>query len=301
MIAILGLVAIAERPAVLRAVSPTYAAAFFETHGVRSLLVLGAVFLSVTGAEALYADMGHFGRAPIRAGWFALVLPALVLNYFGQGAHLLSDAAARENPFYALAPAWGMYPLVALATVAAVIASQAIISGAFSLTQQAMQLGYSPRLNIHHTSEHEKGQVYIPEINALLLVATVALVLVFRTSTNLAAAYGMAVTATMVITTLLAYLVTRQDWGWGPVRAGAVAAGFLLVDCLFFGANLVKISHGGWFPLAVAAAIYTLMSTWSEGRKLVQARLSATVRPLDEFQRAIRAHPPVRVPVRGSS
>ncbi len=299
VIAVAGGVAIARHPGVLRAVSPAYALQFFAGHGAASLLTLGSVFLAVTGAEALYADMGHFGRAPIRLAWFGLVLPALVINYFGQGAVLLVDSRASENPFYALAPSWGLYPLVVLATIAAVIASQAIISGAFSLTQQAMQLGYSPRLNIRHTSAHEKGQVYIPEINSLLLVATVALVLTFRTSTNLAAAYGMAVTATMAITTLLAYLVARHHWHWTRWRAAVVAAAFLSVDLAFFGANLVKVARGGWFPLVVAGGIYLLMSTWSEGRKLVQQRLSASARPLDEFLRALRERPPVRVPGTG--
>jgi KUP system potassium uptake protein len=296
VIAFLGLHAFVGRPAVLRGLSPIYAIEFFRIHRLRAFLTLGAVFLAVTGAEALYADMGHFGRQPIRVGWFVLVLPALLLNYFGQGAVLLADGAARQNPFFALAPGVGLYPLVLLATVATVIASQAIISGAFSLTQQAVQLGYSPRLDIRHTSAHQIGQVYIPEINTLLLVATVALVFSFRSSTNLAAAYGMAVTATMVITTLLAYIVAREQWRWSRWRAALVTAAFLSIDLTFFGANLAKIAHGGWFPLAVAAVIYTLMSTWAEGRRLVTNRLAASVRPLDEFLRALREHPPLRVP-----
>ncbi len=296
VIALLGLNALVREPSVLRAFSPTYAVAFFDAHGLRAFLTLGAVFLAVTGAEALYADMGHFGRSPIRIGWFALVLPALLFNYFGQGAMLLADRSAQQNPFYALAPGVGLYPLVVLATVATVIASQAIISGAFSLTQQAVQLGYSPRLDIRHTSAHQIGQVYIPEINSLLLIATVALVFSFRSSTNLAAAYGMAVTATMVITTLLAYLVAREQWHWSAWRAGLVTAGFLSIDLAFFGANLAKIAHGGWFPLAVAAVVYTLMSTWAEGRRLVTERLGASVVPLDAFLRTLREHPPIRVP-----
>jgi len=295
-IALLGVNALVREPRVLLALSPSYAVAFFEFHGLRAFLTLGAVFLAVTGAEALYADMGHFGRAPIRVGWFTLVLPALLLNYFGQGAVLLASRSARENPFYALAPGMGLYPLVILATMATVIASQAIISGAFSLTQQAVQLGYSPRLDIRHTSAHQIGQVYIPEINTILLIATVALVFSFRSSTNLAAAYGMAVTATMVITTLLAYLVARERWHWSAWRAGLVTAGFLSIDLAFFGANLAKIAHGGWFPLAVATVVYTLMSTWAKGRRLVTDRLGASVRPLDEFLRALREHPPIRVP-----
>jgi KUP system potassium uptake protein len=296
VIAALGVRSILHEPRVLEALSPVYGIDFFREHGVRAFLTLGAVFLAVTGAEALYADMGHFGRAPIRIGWFVMVLPALVLNYFGQGAALLADGSAQANPFYALAPGSGLYPLVLLATAATIIASQAIISGAFSLTQQAVQLGYSPRLDIRHTSAEQKGQVYISEINALLLVATVALVFSFRSSTNLAAAYGMAVTATMVITTLLAYLVARGDWGWSRWRAGAVTIGFLSIDLAFFGANLVKIAHGGWFPLAVAAVVYTLMSTWSEGRRLVNERLAASVRPTEEFVEELRRHPPAKVP-----
>src|SRR5580765_6114727 len=214
---------------------------------------MGAVFLSVTGAEALYADMGHFGRHPIQIAWFSLVLPALVVNYMGQGALLLSNPDAREFPFYYLAPGWALLPMVALSTMATVIASQAVISGAFSRRQQAIQLGYSPRFNILHTSAHEKGQVYIPEVNWLLMVATVGLVFGFKTSTNLAAAYGMAVTTTMVITTLLAYFVAREHWGWSVTRALLVTGAFLVIDLAFFGANVIKIQHGGWFPLAVAA------------------------------------------------
>jgi KUP system potassium uptake protein len=295
-IAVLGARALSANPGVLRAVSPIYAIEFFRDHGLRAFLTLGAVFLAVTGAEALYADMGHFGRAPIRIAWFALVLPALLVNYFGQGAALLTTGSARQNPFYALAPDSGLYPLVVLATAATVIASQAIISGAFSLTQQAVQLGYSPRLDIRHTSEHQIGQVYIPEINSLLLVATVALVLSFRSSTNLAAAYGMAVTATMVITTLLAYLVAREQWHWSPWRAGLVTLGFLSIDLAFFGANLAKIAHGGWFPLVVAAVVYTFMSTWAEGRRLVTNHLATSVVPVDAFIQTLRERPPVRVP-----
>jgi KUP system potassium uptake protein len=296
VIAALGAGAVMRDPHILVGLSPVYGVEFFTAHGLRAFLTLGAVFLAVTGAEALYADMGHFGRSPIRIGWFVLVLPALVCNYFGQGAVLLADRSARENPFYALAPGSGLYPMVVLATAAAVIASQAIISGAFSLTQQAVQLGYSPRLDIRHTSADQKGQVYIPEINSLLLVATVALVLSFRSSTNLAAAYGMAVTATMVITTVLAYLVARDQWHWSRWRAGLVTAGFLSIDLAFFGANLAKIAHGGWFPLAVAAVVYTFMSTWSEGRRLVNQRLTVSVRPMDEFLRLLRERPPLRVP-----
>ena len=300
-IAVLGALAIRSAPVVLSSLSPAHAVAFLIAHRLRAVLTLGAVFLSVTGAEALYADMGHFGRAPIRLAWFAVAFPALALNYLGQGAILLSPLdssarlVAREHPFYALAPDWGLYPVVVLATVAAVIASQAIISGAFSLTQQAVQLGYSPRFDVQHTSAHTHGQVYIPEINGLLMIATVGLVLGFRTSTNLAAAYGMAVTTTMVITTLLAYVVVREHWGWSAWRAGLVIGAFLVVDLAFFGANLIKIAHGGWFPLLVAAGIFTVMTTWATGRRLVTTRLTGGAVPLDVFLAGLRERPPVRV------
>jgi KUP system potassium uptake protein len=295
-IALLGLPHIRESPVVLTALDPTHALRFFGEHGLRAFFTLGAVFLSVTGAEALYADMGHFGRSPIRIAWFALVLPALAVNYLGQGALLLAHPAAAQNPFYLLAPSALLYPLVALATMATVIASQAVISGAFSLTQQAVQLGYSPRFDIQHTSAHEKGQVFIPEVNWLLMLATVGLVFGFRTSTNLAAAYGMAVTTTMVITTLLAYFVARERWHWGVWRAGAVTAVFLAIDLTFLAANVVKIAHGGWFPLAVATVIYFGMSTWHTGRRLVLRRLDESNVRLDDFFAELTAHPPVRVP-----
>lgn len=294
-IAILGVVEIARNPPVLAAVNPLHGIRFLAEHGVSAFLTLGAVFLAVTGAEALYADMGHFGKSPIRQAWFALVLPSLMLNYFGQGALLLSDPSTRENPFYLLAPSWTLYPLVVLATIATVIASQAVISGAFSLTQQAVQLGYSPRFDIHHTSAEEKGQVYIPEINWLLLVSTVGLVLGFQTSTNLAAAYGMAVTTTMVITTMLAFVVARERWGWSVWRAGLVTGTFLVVDLAFFGANIIKIEHGGWFPLLVAGGVYTVMTTWHTGRRLVVRRLAETEIPLATFFSSVAARPPVRV------
>lgn len=249
----------------------------------------------MTGAESLYADMGHFGTRPIRLAWFALVLPGLVINYLGQGALLLGNPAASEHPFYHLAPDWALFPLVVLSTFAAIIASQAVISGAFSITQQAIKLGYSPRLDIHHTSAHEKGQVYIPEINWFLMVATVGLVLGFESSTNLAAAYGMAVTTTMVITTILMYFVARERWGWSMPVAGAFTAALLSIDLTFFGANVIKIPHGGWFPIAAAAVIYAVMSTWSTGRQLVVRRLSSSEVPLSQFFESVAANPPVRV------
>ena len=295
-IALIGLPHILDQPHVLTALNPWHAYEFFALHGFGAFVTLGAVFLSITGAEALYADMGHFGREPIRRAWFSIVLPALVINYFGQGALLLGSPDARVHPFFRLVPSWGLYPLVALSTIATVIASQAIISGAFSMTQQAVQLGYSPRFDIQHTSAHEQGQVYIPEINWMLMFATVGLVLGFRTSTNLAAAYGMAVTTTMVITTILAYAVSRDLWRWSRWRAGVIMSAFLSIDMIFLGANVLKVQHGGWFPLVIAALIYLVMSTWKRGRELVVERLRTSEVPLTDFFRDFRAHPPVRVP-----
>jgi KUP system potassium uptake protein len=295
-IAALGAPPIVRNPNVLAALNPMHGLAFFTVHRFGAFVTLGSVFLAITGAEALYADMGHFGHASIRTAWFALVLPTLVLNYFGQGALLLANPETRVNPFFHLAPAWGLYPLVGLSTMATVIASQAIITGAFSMTQQAVQLGYAPRFNIQHTSAHEKGQVYVPEINWLLMIATVGLVFGFRSSTNLAAAYGMAVTTTMVITTMLAYVVARERWQWSAWRAGLVSAAFLATDLVFFGANVIKIRYGGWFPLVVAAAVFTVLSTWKRGRELVVKRLRVASVPLEVFFRQLERHPPVRVP-----
>ena len=296
---LLGLPHIFRNPSVLAAVNPVHGVSLVRREGLASLGTLGAVFLSVTGAEALYADMGHFGRQPIRIAWFSLVLPALVVNYMGQGALLLASPETREHPFFYLAPDWALLPLVALSTMATVIASQAVISGAFSLTQQAIQLGYSPRFNIHHTSAHEKGQVYIPEVNWILMIATVGLVFGFKTSTNLAAAYGMAVTTTMVITTLLAYFVARERWGWSAARAALISGAFLVIDLAFFGANVIKIQHGGWFPLLVAGGVYAVMTTWATGRQLVVRRLADAEVPLSQFFVSIAAKPPYRVPGTG--
>jgi KUP system potassium uptake protein len=281
-LALLGLGGIAREPSVLAAVNPVHAVRFFAANGAQGFLVLAAVFLVVTGGEALYADMGHFGRRPIRAAWFAVVLPGLLLNYFGQGALLLLDPEASHSPFYRLAPAWALYPLVALATAATVIASQAVISGAFSLTHQAIQLGYSPRLSVRHTSPHESGQIYVAPANWALMLASCALVVGFGSSTNLAAAYGMAVTANMVLTTLLLCAVASRRWGWG-VGAAALALGFLPMDLAFFGSNLLKITHGGWFSLAVAAAGFALMTTWKTGRRVLRTRLEETALPVDLF------------------
>jgi KUP system potassium uptake protein len=298
-LAALGVPHIADNPVVLRSIEPIYAIRFLVDHRLTAFITLGAVFLSVTGAEALYADMGHFGRKPIRIAWFSLVVPALALNYLGQGALLLSNPEAREFPFYRLAPSWGLYPLVLLSTFATVIASQAVISGAFSLTQQAIQLGYSPRFDIHHTSAREKGQVYIPEVNWLLMVATVGTVFWFQTSTNLAAAYGMAVTTTMVITTMLAYVVAKERWGWNVWLAASVAGVFLTTDLAFFGANVIKIQHGGWFPLLLAGAVYGVMTTWHTGRQVVTKRLAETEVPLTVLFESVKAKQPYRIPGTG--
>ena len=269
---------------------------FFWSNGLTGFAVLGAVFLVVTGGEALYADMGHFGRRPIRIAWFGLVLPALFLNYLGQGAMLINTPEAAVNPFYLLAPRWALYPLVALATMAAIIASQALISGAFSLTRQAIQLGYCPRLDIQYTSPHQQGQIYIPQVNWLLMISTVGLVVGFRSSSALAAAYGIAVTSTMVITTLLAYLVARRSWGVRRIVAGSLASFFLFIELGFFSANVIKIPHGGWFPLVIGAIIYLLLSTWKKGRGLLASRLRERLYPFDRFMQDITERPPHRVP-----
>jgi KUP system potassium uptake protein len=294
-IAALGLVAIAREPTVLAALAPSHAIGFFERHAVAGTQVLGAVFLVVTGGEALYADMGHFGARPIRFTWFSLVLPALVCNYFGQGALLLADPAAVDNPFYRLVPGWALYPLVVLATAATVIASQAVISGTFSLTRQAVQLGYSPRVKILHTSTEEIGQIYVPLVNWVLMAATIGLVLGFQSSNGLAAAYGVAVSTTMVITTILAYIVARELWKWPLIAALALSAFFIVIDLTFFGANLLKIAHGGWFPLLVAAAVYTLLSTWKRGRQIVADRLRTSTITVDKFLEQVAELKPARV------
>ncbi len=295
-IGLLGMMEIVGNPAILAALNPYQAVRFFLVNRVHGFLVLGAVVLALTGAEALYADMGHFGPRPIRLAWFVLVLPSLLLNYFGQGALLLRDPAAAENPFFRLAPPWALYPLVGLATVAAVIASQAVISGAFSLTRQAVQLGYSPRVEVDHTSEREIGQIYIPGINWVLMLATIALVLGFRSSTNLAAAYGVAVTTTMAITTVLLYFVERELWHWKRPSALLLTAFLLLIDLSFWGANMVKVEQGGWFPLAAAAVVFTLMSTWKKGRSLLANTFGMRGLPVDIFIRDIAGSHPVRVP-----
>ena len=292
----LGIAWLVREPVVLTAVDPRHAVSFFREHGWHGFAVLGAVFLVVTGGEALYADMGHFGKRPIRFAWFALVLPALLLNYFGQGALLLGDPEAARQPFFLLAPGWALLPLVALATAAAIIASQALISGAFSLTQQAIQLGYCPRLDIEHTSHHEIGQIYVPQVNWALMLSTVAIVVGFGSSTALAAAYGIAVTLTMVITAVLLQVVATERWGWHPAVAYAVTGIFLTIDLAFFGANALKVAHGGWLPLVIGWFLFTLMTTWKTGRQIVAARLTARAVPLEDFLATVENTRPARVP-----
>jgi KUP system potassium uptake protein len=282
-LAVLGIANILKTPMVLGALLPTHAVAFFLAQPRLAFLSLGAVVLAVTGAETLYADMGHFGRRPVRLAWLGLVLPALALNYFGQGALLLADPAAIAHPFFHMAPSWVLLPLVGLATAATVIASQALISGAFSITHQAIQLGYAPRMLVQHTSSRERGQIYLPGVNWALFLAVAALVLSFGSSTNLAAAYGIAVTGTMIITTLLVYVVARRLWGWGPVKGALVLGAFLVVDLAFFSANLTKLADGGWFPLAFAALLFVFMTTWKRGRELLRARRDRDAMPLAAF------------------
>ena len=295
-IGLLGLRGVAAHPDILVAISPTYAIAFLARGGLPGYLVLGSVVLVITGGEALYADMGHFGKRPIRVAWFGLVMPALVLNYFGQGALVLYDPAAARNPFYLLAPEWAVYPMIGIATAAAIVASQALISGAFSLTHQAVQLGYSPRVTIRHTSRTEIGQIYVPEVNWVLGAACVALILEFQTSSNLAAAYGVAVTGTMATTTVLFHNVMRELWRWPFARAWALTSAFIVVDLAFFGANLAKIEQGGWFPIAAAAAGFALMSTWKAGRNALAVQLRDAGLPLKMFMDDISRKRPQRVP-----
>jgi KUP system potassium uptake protein len=292
----LGVWHISREPSVLAAASPHYAIAFFLTNRFNALLVLGSVFLVVTGGEALYADMGHFGKRPIRLAWFIVVLPALLLNYFGQGALLIRHPEAVQNPFFLMAPQWALYPVVILATAATVIASQALISGAYSLTMQAVQLGYSPRVEIQHTSPDEKGQIYIPAINWVLMIACIGLVLGFQSSSRLAAAYGVAVTTTMVVTSTLFLILARERWNWRLPVVALLGGLFLLLDLAFWGANLLKIPHGGWFPLVIGALVFTLLTTWKKGRLILAGRMRERTLPLDLFVRDILTHPPHRVP-----
>lgn len=298
-LALLGIKGIVAAPEVLTAFNPVNAVRFFATQGWHGFVVLGAVFLVVTGAEALYADMGHFGKSAMRWAWFVVVLPALVLNYLGQGALLLTNPAAAENPFYRLAPSWGLYPLVVLATSATVIASQALISGAFSLTMQAVQLGYLPRIKIEHTSSHERGQIYIPKVNWALMCACIALVAGFGSSTNLAAAYGIAVSLTMVITTTLFYCAARGLWEWSRWKAALISTPFLAIESAFLIANSLKIAHGGWFPLTVGIIVFTMLTTWKTGRSILAKRLESSTLPIESFLQQLLLTPPT--PVKGTA
>jgi KUP system potassium uptake protein len=295
-IGVLGALEVAGQPGVLRAVNPWHGLRLFLDHGGQAFVALGAIVLVVTGVEALYADLGHFGRRPIRLVWLAFVLPMLLLNYLGQGALLLRVPEAAANPFYLLAPGWFAYPLLAIATLATIVASQALISGAFSLARQAVRLGYLPRLTVQHTSWSQAGQIYIPEVNAALMVACLLLVAWFGSSSALAAAYGTAVTGTMTITTILLYVVARQRWRWSRARAALLTAGFLAIDGAFLAANLLKIGHGGWVPLVIAGGVFLLMTTWKRGTDLQRFVVGQTVMPLDRFLAEVEAADIARVP-----
>ncbi len=294
-LAVTGAVKVAHTPQVLSAVFPWHAIRFLVFNKLHGFVVLGAVFLVVTGTEALYADMGHFGPKPIRLTWFALVFPALVLNYFGQGALLMVHPEAADHPFYAMVPAWAMVPTVLLATLATIIASQAVISGAFSMTRQAIQLGYLPRLNIRHTAATQIGQIYVAPVNWMLMVCTISLVAGFQSSSKLAAAYGLAVTSTMIINTVLFFVVIRRQWHWPLIWAAPLAGLFLLVDVPFFAANISKIFHGAWFPLVIGATFFTLMLTWAKGRRVLAAKLRKIMPPVHQFIVDLASHPPNKI------
>ena len=295
-IGILGVTGIVREPSVLAAVLPHHAAGFFAEDVGRGFLVLGAVFLVATGGEALYADLGHFGRRAIQIAWLGVALPGLLLNYFGQGALLLREPAAAVNPFYHLAPTWALYPLIVIATCAAVIASQAVISGSFSLTRQAVQLGYCPRMQIEHTSSREIGQIYVPAVNWGLMLLTCVFVFEFRTSSNIAGAYGVALSTLMTLTTVMFYVMSREVWGWSFARAALVSGLFLAIDATFLAANALKIGQGGWIPLAIAAGVFLLMRTWKRGREILQKRMLEKTVPLKMLLADLAAEPPIRVP-----
>jgi KUP system potassium uptake protein len=295
-IAAAGIWHIAADPSVLAAINPAYGVRFLANHGMIGLITLGAVFLAVTGAEALYADLGHFGRLPIQAAWIAVVLPSLALNYFGQGALVLANPKAIENPFFLMYPDWALLPMVGLATAATVIASQAVITGAYSLTQQAVQLGLLPRFEIRHTSETEVGQIFLPRVNALLLAGVLFLVVLFRSSSALASAYGIAVTGTMVVTGLMAVVVIYRGWRWPLWAAIALMVPFLLIDLTFLGANLLKVFEGGWMPLALGALVMAVMYTWRRGSRLLYEKTRKTEVPLDPLVATLEKKPPHRVP-----
>jgi KUP system potassium uptake protein len=296
VIALLGIHLIVKNPQVLWAINPMHGLRFFFTHGMQAFIALGGVVLALTGAEALYADMGHFGKRPIRLAWFSFVLPALVINYFGQGALLLAHPDAIDNPFFKMVPAFLLYPMIGLATVATVIASQAVISGAFSMTREAMSLGYSMRMQVVHTSREMSGQIFVPWVNSFLLVMVLVAVFGFRSSDSLSAAYGIAVTGTMTITTLLALVVARYQWHWNPIAVVAAGVLFLTIDLSFLGANLIKVEYGGWFPLVLGLGVFVLMTTWRRGRELVVREIKQGGLALAPFIANISEHPPLRVP-----
>jgi KUP system potassium uptake protein len=292
----LGAAEIARHPAVLASVNPLHAINFFRANGWEGYFILGTVVLAITGGESLYVDLGHFGRRPIRIVWFAVVMPALLLNYFGQGALLITEPQSSANPFFLLGPSWALYPMVGLATCATVIASQAVISGAFSITMQAVQFGFLPRLTITHTSSREFGQIYIPSVNWALMVACIILVIGFKSSSRLAAAYGIAVISTMTITSIMFGVVARRRWHWPVAAVAAVVGVFLTVDLAFFGANIVKVPHGGWFTLVAAAVVFSVMTTWKRGRRTLTQLLLSNAVPFERFREDIANDPPLRVP-----
>ena len=296
VIGLLGLFHVLQHPSVLAAVSPTYAAGFFMKNGWLGVAVLGSVVLVVTGGEALYGDLGHFGRRPIRLAWFAVVFPALLANYFGQGALLIEDAKAIENPFFHMAPNAALVPLVLLSTAATVIASQSMISAVYSLTKQASMLGFVPRVNVQHTSAHERGQIYVPAINWMLMLACIGLVLGFRTSSNLVAAYGIAVTMTMVITTTLGFVLLYWGWKWPLPKALALTLLFLIPELFYVGANMLKVTHGGWFPLVLGGGIFAVMTTWKRGRAILSQRFRDRLLPISDFDELMHVEMPARVP-----
>jgi KUP system potassium uptake protein len=296
VIGVFGLLHFVREPSIIAAVNPWHAIAFMAGHGHVGFVTLGAVFLAVTGAEALYADLGHFGRRPIQAAWLFLVLPSLTLNYLGQGALVLGDPATIENPFFLLAPGWALVPLVILATVATIIASQAVITGAYSLTRQAIQLGLMPRMKIAHTSEVQSGQIYIPQVNGLLMVGVILLVLAFESSSRLASAYGIAVTTTMVVTAIMAFIVIWKVWRWSPVASALIIAPFLLIDLGFLSANLLKVFDGGFVPLVIAGVLFVLMMTWRRGTRIVLEKTRKTEVPLDTIVRSLEKGSAAKVP-----
>ena len=296
LLALTGVMHLLREPSILRALDPLQGLRFALEHRWLAFVALGSVVLALTGAEALYADMGHFGAGPVRLSWFVMVLPALTLNYFGQGALLIADPAALENPFFRMYPQWALIPMVLLATVATVIASQAVISGAFSMTKQAIQLGFLPRMRITHTSVREVGQIYVPSVNTALLIAVIGAVVGFRSSTALGSAYGIAVTGTMLITTFLTFFVLRHAWKYRLVPTLLATGFFFIIDLVFFSANLLKIVQGGWFPLVIGGLVFTGMVTWSRGRELLSAGLRADAIELEPFLKSVLAHPPMRAP-----